>query len=60
MLNSLFFILTISEGSLPFADVDAPARSMMSNAESGRLLSVMYLSANSTAFSIASSVYVTL
>jgi hypothetical protein len=55
-----FFKSKICVGSLSIKHVYAPLRSIISIAESGRLLSVMYLCANSTVFLTTSVSYVTL
>ena len=57
---SLFLMILTSCGSSELTEHLEPHKSMMSNAESGNFLSVMYLSASLTAFSIASSEYFTL
>ena len=56
----IFLMNNILLGNLSIKHVCAPAKSITSIAESGKLLSVIYLSANSIAFFIDSLLYVTL
>ena len=56
MARSRFLVFCISMGSRSMKVVFAPARSMISKAESGNVLPVTYLSASSTAVCIASRV----